>query len=443
MATSQAVLKRVAALNRSSSLSTPLRYSEVKGPLEEVGEDAALKILADLEAESDSVTDAVEYIRLAVATAGPGKKRKAGHELSAQDGAAAKRIRKLNGSGKLLRPIAYERVQEPLASISQSQAMTILLGLQDLAGEVRDPTAYIRAAVRDAGGAAPEHDELDEDQEDPDNWVPAPKSPPQPARRVKAEWNQYQGGNVKTEPGRGGVKSEELSDVDKIERRISYLNRNGNLNGEIHVDAVLPALDSIGLKQSMRVLMRLEESGTSDPTTFITDSVAKAGWVWSKSEVIDDDEKVAKRVAWLNQFGGLLQPINWAEVADGLDALRVPHAMVLLRELEVNAPTVRDPTKYVKQAIGAAGEDDVKIPVTGDPDSAVSQRIAWLNTHGKLAAPIDESEVGADLIRISEKEAMYILQDIENKGPNIKDPTGFIKFKMKAKLAALGTPLEE
>jgi len=215
------------------------------------------------------------------------------------------------------------------------------------------------------------------------------------------------------------------------------------LNGEIYVDAVLPALDSIGLKQSMRVLMRLEESGTSDPTAFITDSVAKAGWVWSKSEVIDDDEKVAKRVAWLNQFGGLLQPINWAEVADGLDALRVPHAMVLLRELEVNAPTVRDPTKYVKQAIGAAGEDDVKIPVTGDPDSAVSQRIAWLNTHGKLAAPIDESEVGADLIRISEKEAMYILQDIENKGPNIKDPTGFIKFKMKAKLAALGTPLEE
>ena len=49
----------------------------------------------------------------------------------------------------------------------------------------------------------------------------------------------------------------------QIDRRIDWLNRNGKLCSQIDFDAVFPALDCIGNRQSMRVLRRLEESAAT------------------------------------------------------------------------------------------------------------------------------------------------------------------------------------
>jgi len=202
-------------------------------------------------------------------------------------------------------------------------------------------------------------------------------------------------------------------------------------------------LDCIGYKQSMRVLRRLEESASTvqEPEEFIKDLVARSGWIWAKPDIIDDDEKVAKRVAWLNIFGGLMQPIDYSQVADALDGLKVPHAMVLLRELEVQSHSIEDPTEHIRRAVSLAGEDDVHVAVV-DEDSSVAQRVSELNQSGRLAAPINFGEVGEDLGRIGDEAAMQLLQEVESKGPSVKDPTGFIRFKLKAKLASLGTTLE-
>eukprot|EP00439_Symbiodinium_sp_Y106_P078300 s1891_g17.t1 len=96
------------------------------------------------------------------------------------------------------------------------------------------------------------------------------------------------------------------------------------------------------------------------------------GWIWSKPELIDDDTKVAKRVAWLNKYGCLTKPIDWAEVADLLDSLKdgrplrcvVAHAMVLLRELEMKGNKVADPTGFIKKAVEQAGGDEVDLAGT-------------------------------------------------------------------------------
>lgn len=70
---------------------------------------------------------------------------------------------------------------------------------------------------------------------------------------------------------------------------------------------------------------------------FVRDLVAQSGWIWAKPDFIEDNEKVEKRVSWLNQLGILRQPIKYSEVADALDGLSVPQAMALLSELELQA----------------------------------------------------------------------------------------------------------
>jgi hypothetical protein len=221
----------------------------------------------------------------------------------------------------------------------------------------------------------------------------------------------------KVEAGRTWVKGEAITEADKIARRVGWLNRNAGLRNRIDFDDVLPALDSIGFKQAMRVLHRVQENGSNeeDPNEFIKDLVARCGWIWSKPGIIDDDEKVAKRVAWMNLFAGLQQPVDYVEVADLLDGLKVPHAMVLLRELEVQAHRIEDPTDHIKKAVGLAGADNVNCPVV-DEDSSVAQHISALNGTGRLAKPIDLLEVGEDLQKIGEEAAMQLLQELEGKG---------------------------
>jgi len=173
----------------------------------------------------------------------------------------------------------------------------------------------------------------------------------------------------------------------------------------------------------------------------------EGGWIWSKPELIDDDTKVAKRVAWLNKFGHLSKPINWLEVAEPLDNLKVPHAMVLLRELEMQGQKVSDPTEWIQQAVQQAGGDHIDIAEELHGASAVEEKIAELNQSGQLAASIVTEEVKDGLDRLPEEDALGLLQEVLGRGRSVKNPTAFIRFKLKARLAVLGvsldTPMDE
>ncbi|CAJ1350911.1 unnamed protein product, partial [Effrenium voratum] len=165
----------------------------------------------------------------------------------------------------------------------------------------------------------------------------------------------------------------------------------------------------------------------------LRDLPAMGAWIWSQPWLIDDDTKVAKRVAWLNKFGHLAQPIDWPEVADLLDSLKVPQAMVLLQELEMQGNKVADPTDFIKRAVAVAQVEGDEIEPAG---SAVTARIAELNESGTLAAPIDIT-VGEDLARLPESDALELLQEVARRGAGVKNPTGAIRFKSKARLAVL------
>lgn len=428
-------------------LAKPLRYSDVRGALDDLGEASALKVLQDLEEQAGDVADPVEFIRDRAAAAAPeegrGDRKRGAGAVGAGGGVVARRVRLLNSSDLLSRPIAYDHVKDALDSVGVSQAMTILKGLEDSAHGVLDPTRYIMAAVKSAGGIVIGALEDDDDvADDVDMGAGGDEFDVPPRKMVKTEFGFQRGG---TGTGMGG-KTEDLSDRDRIERRVQWLNSNANLVKPLNFARVSDSLESIGVHQSMRVLRRLEECAETvdDPAAFVQELVGRSGWIWSKSDVIDEDARVAKRVQWLNNCGGLLRPIRYAEVADKLDGLKVQHAMVLLRELETSAATIQDPTSFIKTHCDQAGEDEVQAPMPeGSEESAAIQRIVEVNAAGKLAAPIDLLEVSAGLLRLGDDQALKLVAEVAQKGKGVKDPTAFIKFKLKAKLASMGFSLED
>lgn len=264
------------------------------------------------------------------------------------------------------------------------------------------------------------------------------------AKRKASELDDAWAAGTSAAGGAGGGVSAvaELADLEKLERRVRWLNRSAELAAPMDVGEVLLALDSVGFQHAMRVLRLLEDNVATvpDPTAFVKDSVARSGWIWAKPDAIDDDEKVAKRVSWLNQFAGLAQPIDFARVADVLDDLKVPHAMELLREVELQAHQLDDPTGYLLRSATLAGVDGVHLPAA--EESPAAQWVSWLNESGALAIPIEVSEVADGLARVGDECATRLLTEVKAKGKSLKDPTGYIKFKLNARLAALGAAAE-
>lgn len=353
-----------------------------------------------------------------------------------------RRLGALNRTGLLIKPLQYDQVRLELEQLTEEASLRVLNQLEVEASQVLDPVVYVKETA--ASAAAQPGNASFKAKRAGSATVQAGKR-----QRVKEEeeprWTQPR---VKAEDWQGrdfrGVKTDELSDADRLERHIGWLNRNKDISRPIQLEEVLPALDSIGYRQAIRVLKRFEEVALSaaDPDDAIRDMVARSGWIWGKPDIVDEDVKVAKRVSWLNQFGMLQQPIDYSQVADMLDGLKVAHAMVLLREIEVSAHKVASPTDYIIRAIGAAGQDEVTIPAVAS-DSSVTSLVQDLNQSGKLWKQIDMDQVGQDLAKVGSDDAMRLLQEVEAKAQTVKDPTGFLKFKLKAKLASNGPLLNE
>ncbi|CAE7723335.1 unnamed protein product, partial [Symbiodinium pilosum] len=111
--------------------------------------------------------------------------------------------------------------------------------------------------------------------------------------------------------------------------------------------------------------------------------------------------------------------------------------MVLLRELEMQGNKVADPTDFIRRAVEQAGGDEIDLP-DGAGQTAVADRIQELNDAGTLASPIDAATVVHGLERLPEEDALGLLQEVADKGGSVKNPTAYIRFKLKARLAVLG-----
>mmetsp|Transcript_44931 Transcript_44931/g.106680 ORF Transcript_44931/g.106680 Transcript_44931/m.106680 type:complete len:570 (+) Transcript_44931:75-1784(+) len=287
--------------------------------------------------------------------------------------AVLQQIASLNRSKVLKKPLRYSEVKDALTGIGNEAALQLLQEMESQAAYIDDPVQHIlQSAEEYAAGGMPAYaadvapEPMNRKRGRGEEIAPSLKrvkleSPHQRQAGLHAQWQSA----VKSEGPVPWSKTEQLSDAEKIARRIDWINQHSNLSRPLQSDDVAEVFDCIGLRQSMRLLRRLQESADTvdDPAEFIFTLAARAGWIWSKPDIIDEDVKVAKRVAWMNLFSGLANPIDYAQVADVLDGLKVPHAMVLLRELELQREKIDDPTEYIKRMVSDVGEDEVEVPL--------------------------------------------------------------------------------
>jgi len=159
------------------------------------------------------------------------------------------------------------------------------------------------------------------------------------------------------------------------------------------------------------------------------------------------DEKIRKRVGWLNRNVQFAADLKYDRVGPALQPLGANVAMEILKSLEENAATVRDPTAYVVSAAqrrlgGAAPPPPAPAPFAlpapppssaGTGSKAISEddlrlrkRIGWLNRNVSFTQELRYDQASAALIGLPTMKQMEILKALEENAASIPDPSAYV-----------------
>merc|ERR1712185_426040 len=108
----------------------------------------------------------------------------------------------------------------------------------------------------------------------------------------------------------------------------------------------------------MGILKEFEEqaSGEEDPSAWIAQQARATAPAGARSTEAPE-ERLCKRIAWLNDKAQLCSPIVVDLVLPSLLAIDVKKAMAVLKALEENATTILDPCSYITSAAEEAAAD--------------------------------------------------------------------------------------
>lgn len=437
------IQRRIGRLNHKGVLAAPISCSDVIGPLSELGLAAAEEILADVEEKGSQLRNPTAYILAAfngdhdasyydadeLAEDQPPRPR---GNTKARDDDPSKRIARqvgwLNAYAGLSESISYNEVIDPLMHLEIAAALKILKDLELAAPTVKNPTAYVLAAVN--------------------RQLHRPPPGLQMLSSKGAQWPH----NVDVSRS----DAEELDPTGKIGRQIGWLNHKASLSARISFSDVVGPLSAIDISEAMSILKDLEQAGTkvSNPTGFISaaanrrlsGSTNKAGRKRSydalqerpaacSNGLEDDAKKISVQVGWLNKHAGLKEPVSYCDVVESLSAIDISSAMQILKDLEVKAERVSNPTAYVIAAarrVLSPGSSE-KRPRSasaqanfGEEGTSISRQIGWLNHHGHLQEKISYSDVVETLSAISHNAALQILKDLESSAARVTNPTAYI-----------------
>merc|ERR1719510_1034273 len=70
---------------------------------------------------------------------------------------------------------------------------------------------------------------------------------------------------------------------------------------------------------------------------------------------VDADAKLRRRIGWLNKDGGFENRINYQKIYEAAKGLEVGRVMEILKDLEENRETIKDPTAYAAAALRKRG----------------------------------------------------------------------------------------
>jgi hypothetical protein len=412
-ASDEKLRKRITWLNHNITMSEPLDLQKIAAEIHGMDITRVMQILKDIEEKAPQVRSPTSWVIKALRNARDALSQTLqAHPLahfqapsffpvapSAQstadfDTRLRKRIGWLNSSGLLQSELRFDESSKHLIHLEQKRAMEILKKLEENAATVRDPTSYVSAAAkREPGGGA------------------ALFASPVPVPKPSVMFGM---------------------DLEKELRKvIGRLNSSGVLKAELRFDQTIGLLMGLDPAKALDILKHLETKAASinDPTGYVSASAKRAaeGGLSTAAPIVAD-EKIRKRLNWLNQNGQLLALLDYDAVAPELSKLDVRVAMEILKKLEESAAFVLDPNSWVCQTAESypvAGHGYNK--ETSSPEEKLRVRINWLNTNAGLAAPLSFESVSASLMRLEIVQAMAILKRLEETAAEVFDPSGFIE----------------
>eukprot|EP00930_Biecheleria_cincta_P047697 TRINITY_DN3311_c0_g1_i1.p1 TRINITY_DN3311_c0_g1~~TRINITY_DN3311_c0_g1_i1.p1 ORF type:complete len:464 (-),score=106.22 TRINITY_DN3311_c0_g1_i1:125-1480(-) len=339
----------------------------------------------------------------------------------------------LNNNIDLAAKISCADVMEPLSKLDTSTSLQILKDLELSSETVENPTAYVIAAARRAA--------------------------------------DKKGASDSADP------------TGKIARQVRWLNDNANLQKPLFYSAVVGALSKVEVGAAMKILRDLEAQAYSvqNPTAYVTSAAERLGdrrapptkeqkKKWrekgaereegeegsadeneeaedsqkdmsdqkkiAKQEAEDsqkdmsDQKKIAKQVGWLNSKADLAEKISYTDVKDALAACPIGSAMRILKDLQVHAESVSNPTAYVKAAAQrASGVNPTSTTKPSDSEDSkkIARQVGWLNANGNLQDRLSYSDIKEPLENCGLRGAQRILKDLEWGAESIENPTGYVR----------------
>merc|ERR1712048_362492 len=139
--------------------------------------------------------------------------------------------------------------------------------------------------------------------------------------------------------------------------------------------------------------------------------------------MMEPSQWLSKAIGKLNKTGVLQQPISYSDVVGPMSAVPEHVAIGLVKELEEKADSVKDPTGWLKMAA-------VRYSQKGGgwkTGTTLSKRIGTLNKSGVLQEPVSWSDVAGPLLLMDEGSAMALIDELEGKAAEVKNPTNWLK----------------
>mmetsp|Transcript_80986 Transcript_80986/g.203831 ORF Transcript_80986/g.203831 Transcript_80986/m.203831 type:complete len:584 (+) Transcript_80986:116-1867(+) len=328
----------------------------------------------------------------------------------------------LNKNVPLRGKLSYSDIVEPLSRLDITSAMKILKEVEEQAGQIDNPTAYVAAAAVRAGGTGPV--------------------------------GGIQGTGAPALSPMAGSAPPVQDPTGKIARQIGWLNRNVTLNEKLSFSDLVSPLSWLDVTSAMAILKDVEEKAQfiPDPTGYVLTACSQQGVPMDATAaappasgmvqvqmLVDPTGKIGRQVGWLNKNVVMREAISFSDVVEPLSMIDVTRAMAILKEVETNAATIDRPTVYITDAAsralstyGVSQEAMVHggaAPVAQgalDPTGKIARQVAWLNKNAGLSELLSFNDVVQQLSILDIREAMAILKDLEEQAQNVKNPAGYV-----------------
>mmetsp|Transcript_4664 Transcript_4664/g.10303 ORF Transcript_4664/g.10303 Transcript_4664/m.10303 type:complete len:234 (+) Transcript_4664:48-749(+) len=218
------------------------------------------------------------------------------------------------------------------------------------------------------------------------------------------------------------AKRQPVSDDEadrKIRQTIAWWNNHGELQQQIHYDAVAEPLTRVSSRQAMQILNNMGErkERITNPTGYIRAECQRLGGGADR----EADAKMRRTIGWINKQAGLKEELRYCDVAGPLSQLDAQQGGRVLHNVCEKATEIRDPTGYIMGAVRRIkGEEKPEL------DEKVKSTIRWWNTHGGLQQGLDYNSILVPLSQLDTRDALYILAGLEGKEGEVTNPTGWV-----------------